>query len=523
MNPQPCPDEMALWPAVVDEPPRPDMARHLARCPSCRARVDEDRRRLQMFRQARNHSQPQAEPCSANSRASFVPEIPFSIGEYAILGVLGQGGQAVVYRGWHPRLNAEIAIKRLLQSSNLRDSALVREALLLASVRHWALPQPLDLEEIGGEQFLLMELIHGEPLADCRARLSSADILRVARELAAAIADLHGAGLLHLDLSPNNVLIDEQGRCRLIDFGLARTATFSAGNSEDVLTGGTPGFIAPEAFRFPQQLDRRTDVYAIGALLHYMISGQPPAMLDLGETLSIGSCVDRISGQLCAVCLRAIASDPDARLQTADELLAALEVIREGRSPSRRWLAAAALAASLLIGSNPELTEVALAEVFVHREAHVRRLVHAPDVRRGDEIAFVFDWAGLSAGLAIRTPAGRVVPLKPFERSEQGVFRYPPTGGAVLRQEAGTYVVYFAPLRESEAGGEAPLLHALDRLPPPPSLSSGKKLFLIAGTILGDDGSGDDAAPNDWTAWKRSIAQCRLAFPGFSAIAFRVD
>jgi len=140
----------------------------------------------------------------------------------------------------------EIAIKRLRAACACSESALVQEALILSSLKNRALPQPIDLRLVDGEWFLFLELIHGEPLAECGPRMTSRQIVRCLRDVLAALVELHAADLLHLDLTPANVLVDEDGQARLIDFGLARRRGGDDGAPAAV--GGTPGFVAPEVF-----------------------------------------------------------------------------------------------------------------------------------------------------------------------------------------------------------------------------------------------------------------------------------
>ncbi len=508
-----CPDDIGLWPAVVDEPIPEDLARHLSDCPACHRRLHAARRRLQQLR----HAFPTA--AATDDRPSPPPalEIPGQIGPYAILGVLGQGGQAIVYLAWHPRLGTEVAIKRVLSQAPADAEAMRREAAVLTTVAHPALPLALDLEMIDGELFLLMELIRGEPLAN---RPPYAGTLQVILELTAAVAELHRAGLLHLDLSPANVLVDQDGQCRLIDFGLARPIGAETDAASPPLAGGTPGFVAPETLSDPHRVDGRADIYGIGAILCFLLTGQPPDPRD--GKLPPSAQQRSGGGRLLAICRRALAVNPDERWNSADELLVALKRLESGPSRSRRWLAAATLAASFHLGPANDAAPVAHAEVSIQRAQRTRPLIHAPEVRQGDQVAFAFDCDSPAAGLAVRTPAGRIVPLKPFDRTGVGPFRYPPSGTAVLRQESGTYVVFFVPLVDHR-GADAGLLDALERLPAPPPLYSGQRIALIAGQPAEDDLAPASRTASQVVVWRQAVIECRRRFPGLSVIAFRVD
>lgn len=510
MNRLSCPADVRIWPMVVGEPVRRGVARHVEACSSCQRRVRDWRRRLELCRKstaaARRYDAVVREPVVGPTR----------IGDYEILGELGQGGQAIVYRAWHPRLAMEVALKRLWPAAAESSTALVKESLFLSAASHPALPVPLDIEVIDGATYLSMELIHGEVLSQCQRTLTAAEVCRIARQLTAAIAELHDSQILHLDLSPGNVLLDENDRCRLIDFGLARKFPAPSTPSEIVVAGGTPGFVAPEALRWPQVVDCRTDVYGLGALVYYLLTGRSPQLDgDCGSRWQ----ADPIGSRLLAISVRALSIDPAKRFSDATEMLAALDEV-DKPSRSRRGLMVAAVAACLLLGANRELIGHVEADVSIGDAPHVRSLAAAPDIKLGDHVAFSFDWQGNSAGLAIRTPSGRVVPMKPFVRTNGKAFCYPPTGTAILRQQAGTYVAYFAPLMESRDDASNSLLEAIDRLPPPPNLGRGEHLLSIAGV---DRPIPIDRPFDERSAWLNAVVSCRASFPGLSAIAFHVD
>lgn len=527
-----CPAELELWPRVVGEQCAPDVLNHLRRCEDCRRRVAAARKHLEMMRAATGQGVDKHAP--ARSRTSreendFAADPPQSLGNFQILGVLGEGGQAIVYRAWHPRLNCEVAIKRLRANPGATTGNLAEETRFLSALSNAALPQPLDLEIVDGETLLILELIHGESLSRLTEPLSPTTLLRVTRQLASAVSELHRNDLLHLDLSPGNVLVDDAGNCRLIDFGLARRMSLTNLHSPEDVVGGTPGFAAPELWQSPQRVDQRADVYGIGAVMHYLMCGTPPAVsndpavVQFHQRWSVPG--DDLSVRLWAICQRAIAQNPEHRWQAADEMIAALTRIEAGRTRSRRWLTLLTVAASLFVGADCQFQEAAIAEVLVHRNEESWKLSESPPVHLGDEVAFAFDARSQAAGLAIRTPSGKTMALKPFDRGvgeDADQFRFPPTGGAVLRREIGTYVAYFWPADSNQSTVCERSLKHLAGLPAPPELATGERL-----TATGfQAGLGDmRAAVREPLAgeWRRALAVCRLTLPGLTAIAFRVD
>jgi len=448
-------------------------------------------------------------------RACETAELPKQIGDYPVLGVLGEGGQAIVYRAWHPRLQAEIAIKRMHSSGSQAESALVHEALLISSARNAAFPRPLDLKRIDNETFLFLELIHGEPLSTGGSQLTLPMILSAMRELVAAIAELHAAGLLHLDLSPSNILIDERGAVRLIDFGLARRLDDAAPE-----VAGTRGFVPPEIIEQGGSVDHRADVYSAGAVLYYLLCGQPPGQ---GEACSRGlkPQFERLplASRLLVLCGKALEPQAAQRWQTAEEFLRALDDIDLRKPRSRRGIIAATLASAVVLGQDRPLQRVAQADVLVVRPEGERRLRDSPRLTLGDRVAFVLEVNSPSAGLFLQTPSGRAIRLEPFSGNGNGPFRFPSAGGATLRDEIGTYVVLFLPMLESSTTGR--LLFRISLLPPPPRLPGGEFLHVGRGVLSGL--TRERGRNVTVQLWLDAIERCGREFPGLVAIAFPVE
>ncbi|MBC7356221.1 MAG: protein kinase [Desulfomicrobiaceae bacterium] len=215
-----------------------------------------------------------------------------TIGPYPIVGLLGRGGTAVVYRVLHPRLGFPMALKWLRPRPLLLDlwgEAEVRrrfaaEAELFGRLRHRYLAMVYDVGEHQGWPYLLIEyrcvhlgLVLGEPLAadgPCRT-VEPAWALRVARQVLEVLGMLHAQGLVHRDVQPANILLTEDGDVRLIDLGLV----LRPGHGELVppqLQVGTPFYAAPEQEDTPGAVGPAADLYAVGVLVHRMVSGHLP-------------------------------------------------------------------------------------------------------------------------------------------------------------------------------------------------------------------------------------------------------
>ncbi|HEX8199704.1 MAG TPA: serine/threonine-protein kinase [Isosphaeraceae bacterium] len=285
--------------------------------------------------------------------------LPSFIGKYPIVGTLGRGGQGVVYRGIHPGLQIDVAIKVGLRPptpGRIDPGELEREGKALAGLVHPNLVRVYDLGvDASGRPFLVMEYVPG-----CNLRQHAAQIRpepRAAAALVAAVArgaaEAHRHHLTHLDIKPENILIAKAGPPRLIDFGLARLR--DAWTEETGSSGGTLAFMAPEQAR-GEVVDARGDIFALGGVLYFLLTGNAPFPgRDHGERLDRACRCDfdrsalRAAGvprRLERICLRAMAADPAGRYASADELAADLQ--RFARPRRSRPLAAVALAAILV-------------------------------------------------------------------------------------------------------------------------------------------------------------------------------
>lgn len=201
-------------------------------------------------------------------------------GRYALGPLLGEGAAARVYAGTDAA-GREVAIKRLKRSATddpIAAARMVREAEILAALDHPSLVRVLEVSEDAAQRpFLVLERVRGESLRERLAksgRLPEPEAWRLVRSVALGLAAAHGAGVLHRDLTPSNVLVDERGRAKLGDFGLARRADDPRLSREGTGTG-TPAYMAPEQW-WGASIDERTDVYGLGAILYECLGGEPP-------------------------------------------------------------------------------------------------------------------------------------------------------------------------------------------------------------------------------------------------------
>lgn len=269
-------------------------------------------------------------------------EAPVSVGtilggRYRIDGVLGFGGMGVVYRARDLKLDQEIALKRVRPDrvSPERRETLRREIILARKVTHENVCRVYDLVEIGGEEFVSMEYLSGRTLKNVEEEERMLPLgrgLAIAKGICSGLAAAHRIGVLHRDLKPENVMVGEDGRPHLMDFGIAvETALYRGDQSETV--PGTPQFLAPELLE-GEAPGPRTDVYAMGILLFEMFTGRVP--FDDNDTAKlvrrvltekppkIESLRPDLPPELRDILERAIARDPEARFPDAAALADAI-------------------------------------------------------------------------------------------------------------------------------------------------------------------------------------------------------
>jgi serine/threonine-protein kinase len=221
--------------------------------------------------------------------------LPGLFGPYRILEPLGSGGMGVVYRARDERLKRDVALKVLpsfLAADPDRLARFQREAEILASLNHPHIAAIYGIEECGGRRALVLELVDGDTLADRIARgpLSVRDALAIGRQVTDGLDAAHEHGIVHRDLKPANIKVTPQGQVKVLDFGLAKLSRTSTivpaaaargerlADMDPVVTRegtilGTAAYMAPEQ-ACGQPLDRRTDVWAFGAVLYEMLTGR---------------------------------------------------------------------------------------------------------------------------------------------------------------------------------------------------------------------------------------------------------
>jgi tRNA A-37 threonylcarbamoyl transferase component Bud32 len=204
---------------------------------------------------------------------------------YEVLGELGRGGMGVVYKARHRALNRVVALKMILAGEHAGPQAVARfraEAEAVAALGHPGIVQIYEIGEHDGRPFLALEFAEGGSLA---ARLDEnpwpADrAAALVEALARAVQYAHDRGVVHRDLKPDNVLLDEDGGPKVTDFGLAKRLAGGEGYTRTGEVLGTPSYMAPEQAAGRKDVGPATDVYGLGAILYRLLAGRPPFRAD---------------------------------------------------------------------------------------------------------------------------------------------------------------------------------------------------------------------------------------------------
>jgi|RhiMethySRZTD1v2_1073278.scaffolds.fasta_scaffold25074_3 predicted Ser/Thr protein kinase len=227
--------------------------------------------------------EPNTTPAPGNRSPSFVldPRIGKTIGQCLIQQKLGQGGMGTVYLARHLTLNKPVAVKVLrtdLPTDLQGVERFLREARAAARLEHPRIVQVYDAGQFNGSYYIVMQYVPGESLATRLRRekkLPLREALRIFRSVAEAIQHAHAQGIVHRDIKPDNILLDTDGKAKIVDFGLAYMVEGDCSISRSGLVIGSPSYMSPEQAS-GRPVDQRTDIYSLGATLYLMLTGLPP-------------------------------------------------------------------------------------------------------------------------------------------------------------------------------------------------------------------------------------------------------
>ena len=298
-------------------------------------------------------SSPVAKACTTDAGLEQIGGIPFfSHQDILLKRMIGAGRMGKVYQAWQHDLRREIAVK-FLRKGLLQEPVLVQrfigEAITVAKLNH---PNIVGIHGLGrtpsGAYFIVMDLVSGSNL-DLLARtnlVSVEEVISWAMELCNALEHAHAQGIVHCDLKPANLLLDEHGRLRVTDFGLARSLTGQTAWAAEV--EGTAPFMAPEQVsRYWGPIGIQTDVYGIGAVLYTLLTGQPPwagrrlpdilaKVVSAAPVIPASSLRPDLPRPMSDLCRKCLSKAPEDRYHNVQEVRSVLARLDGGSFDSSR-------------------------------------------------------------------------------------------------------------------------------------------------------------------------------------------
>lgn len=272
-------------------------------------------------------------------------------GPYRILAPLGEGGMAAVYKAFQPGVDRFVALK-VLPQQYAKDPQFVerfeREAKVLAKLQHPHILPVHDFGEADGYTYIVMTFVESGDLAGTMTmqHLSLPEISRIIGQVGDALDYAHSQGIVHRDVKPSNILVDQRGNCLLTDFGLAKIIS----GYSNKLTGsgfvvGTPEYMAPEQ-GMSEAVDGRCDIYALGVILYELVTGRVPFSAETPVAVILKHVSDplppphkldpTVPEAVEQVILKAMAKSPDDRYATPGDMVKALQTAVQAATPTQQ-------------------------------------------------------------------------------------------------------------------------------------------------------------------------------------------
>jgi serine/threonine protein kinase len=309
-----------------------------------------------------------------------------AFGDYEILAELGAGGMGRVFRARHLTLQRDVALKVLGEQFAYDESyrqRFLKEARAAAKLNHPNIVQIYDFGRVETTFYLAMEFVLGESVGDYLRRngkFSEADAIATVHQACTALRVAHGAGIVHRDVKPDNLILGADGVVKLVDLGLAKSVADDQHLTQTGVVSGTPHYISPEQIAGLKDVDGRADIYSLGATLFHMVTGRTPfqgssPMVVVAKHLHDDpedprALAPGLSDGLCAVIRKMMARDRDQRYPHMPAVHVDLLLLEAGNPPSaltaaaqRTLIGEAAVPATRSQAAHPDLSPARLAWV----------------------------------------------------------------------------------------------------------------------------------------------------------------